>query len=89
MSQEKLYEYKKIKSRGALLHLIKMKGEKHWKFHNAEGPAISPQRKDSEFNSKEYYLHGIQYSEEAFMEIKKEKEGLPFYKQAGFKDIRF
>lgn len=86
--RERLYEYKKIKSRGALLHLIRIKGEKHWKFHNWGGPAILPQRKDSEFLTKEYHLHGIQYSEEDYLEILREREGLPFYKQAAFKGTR-
>ena len=31
----------------------------------------------------EYYLNGIQYSEDDWKEIRKEREGLPWYKQSG------
>ena len=81
--KEKAYEYKKIKSKGAIIHLIKYEGEENWKFHSWDGPAIVPQRKDSELK-KAYYLNGIEYTKEDWDERLKEREGLPYYKQSGF-----
>ena len=47
--------------------------------HNWEGPAlINKQQKN-----KDYYLNGIQYTEDQHNEIKKAGEGLPWYKQSG------
>ena len=42
-------------------------------------------------NKKEYYLNGIQHSEDSWKEIRKEREGLPWYKQSGntIKTARF
>ena len=52
-----------------------MQGEENWKFHRWDGPAIEPYDKESEM-SKSYYLHGIQYDEDAYNEIMQEREGL-------------
>jgi len=82
---EKLYEYKTIKSKGAVIHLIKMKEEEHWKFHRWDGPAIEPKSKDSEL-SKAWYLHGIPYSEEAYSDLMQQREGLPWYKNPSMKN---
>ena len=81
VNSEKLYEEKVIKSRGARHYLIKMEGEDHWKHHRWDHPAIVPINKQSEFK-KGYFLSGIEYSEEDFKEIMKEREGLPWYKQS-------
>jgi hypothetical protein len=40
--RERLYEYKEINSRGAIIHLAKYQGEENWKFHRWDGPAIEP-----------------------------------------------
>ena len=47
------------------------------KFHNWDGPALYP-----EGNKKqgEYYLYGIRYDVEEWKEMKKQWEGLPWYK---------
>lgn len=47
------------------------------KLHNWDGPALIPQG-----NSKlaEYHLYGIKYSLEDWKEMKKQWEGLPWYK---------
>jgi hypothetical protein len=48
------------------------------KLHNWEGPAlIHPDGK------KEYHIHGIPYSLDGWKEARRNREGLPFYKQAG------
>jgi hypothetical protein len=48
------------------------------KLHNWEGPAlIHPDGK------KEYHLHGIPYTLDGWKEARRNREGLPFYKQSG------
>jgi len=48
------------------------------KLHNWEGPAlIHPDGK------KEYHIHGIPYTLDGWKEARRNREGLPFYKQAG------
>ena len=85
---DKLYEEKVIKYQGARHYLIRMEGEEHFKHHRYDAPAIVPLSKDSLWK-KEYYLGGIEYTEEEFKEIMREREGLPWYKQAGGKTNRF
>jgi hypothetical protein len=82
--KEKVFEYKKIKSRGAYIHLIRVKGAQHWKFHRYDGPAIDPISKDSEFK-KSYYLNGIQYSKDIYDDLMHQREGIPFYKTTKYK----
>ncbi len=55
------------------------------KLHNWEGPAlITPKGK------KEYYLYGIEYNMEDWKERRKQREGLPWYKDPAFRgQIRF
>ena len=77
--KNKLYEYKEINSRGAIIHLAKYVGEENWKFHRWDGPAIEPYTNDCEF-SKSFYLNGIKYDEETYSTIMQEREGLPWYK---------
>ena len=78
---EKAYEYKIINSRGAKHHLIKESKSQVWKHHKWDGPAIVPHDKKSEF-VKSYFLNGIEYSADDYDEIMREREGLPWYKQA-------
>jgi hypothetical protein len=47
------------------------------KLHSWEGPALIP---EGEYKQREYYIYGIQYSEEAWGEAKRDWEGIPFYK---------
>ena len=48
------------------------------KLHNWEGPAlIHPDGK------KEYHIHGIPYTLDGWKEARRNREGLPFYKQSG------
>ncbi len=84
--REKLYEYKEINSRGAIIHLIRMQGDEHWKFHRWDGPAIEPYASDSEM-FKSYYLNGIKYDEETYNTIMQEREGLPWYKNTSMKHL--
>jgi hypothetical protein len=49
------------------------------KLHNWEGPALIPEGNE---RKREYYLHGIQYTEEGWKEARRNREGLPWYKTA-------
>ena len=79
MAKEKLYEYKKINSKGAHHYLIRIQGETSWKHHRWDGPAIVPHSKDSEFK-KSYFLNGTEYNSDEYSELMQEREGLPWYK---------
>lgn len=51
------------------------------KLHSWEGAAlVKPNEKDSE-----YYIYGIQYSKDRWLEAKKEQVGLPWYKSSSGK----
>ena len=84
--KQKLYEYKEINSRGAIIHLARYIGEENWKFHRWDGPAIEPYASDSEM-FKSYYLNGIKYDEETYNTIMQEREGLPWYKNQSMKAL--
>ena len=47
------------------------------KFHNWDGPAFYP---EGNKRQGEYYLYGIRYEMEEWKEMKKQWEGLPWYK---------
>ena len=50
-------------------------------FHSEEGPALI----NKEQRRKEYYLNGIEYTEDEWNEIRKGREGLPWYKNPSMK----
>ena len=60
-----------------IAYTLEINGEN--KLHNWEGPALI----NKEQKKKEWYLNGIQYTEDQHNEIKKAGEGLPWYKQSG------
>ena len=87
MSKEKVYEYKKMKQAGAIYHLIRYTGDSNYKIHSWDGPAIEP--KDADCTAKKaWYINGIELSQEEFDDRLREREGLPFFKQAGFEEER-
>ena len=47
------------------------------KFHNWDGPALYP---EGNKRKGEYYLYGIRYEVEEWKEMKKQWDGLPWYK---------
>ena len=47
------------------------------KFHNWDGPALYP---EGNKRKGEYYLYGIRYEMEEWKEMKKQWDGLPWYK---------
>ena len=75
----KLRKLSRIEEDGSktIAYTLEINGEN--KLHNWDGPAIV----NEEQRKKEYYLNGIQYSLDDWKGIKKEREGLPWYKQSG------
>lgn len=71
---------KLVKEDGTIVHYIKIDDVS--KMHSWDGPAYIPQG-----NSKkgEYYLYGIRYTKEEWLERKKDSNGVPFYKTASGK----
>ena len=65
-----------------VVYTLEINGEN--KLHNWEGPALINENQ----NKIEYYLNGIEYSEDDWKEIRKQREGLPWYKQSGMKGAR-
>jgi hypothetical protein len=47
------------------------------KLHNWEGPALIP---EGDNRKREYYLHGIKYTEDGWHEARRNREGLPWFK---------
>jgi hypothetical protein len=79
MKKQTIYEERRMKSKGAYHYFFKESGSTAWKYHNWEGPAIEPFEKESE-HSKEYYLYGSQLTFEEWSDARKDREGLPWYK---------
>ena len=52
------------------------------KMHNWDGPALLPQNNKRQ---AEYYLFGIKYTKDQWLEFKKNVNGVPFYKTAAGK----
>ena len=52
------------------------------KLHNWEGPARIPEGNN---RLREYYIYGIQKTEEEWKEAKRSGKGLPWYKDPRFK----
>ena len=52
------------------------------KMHNFDGPAYLPQGNK---RAAEYYVFGIKFTKEQFDNIKKDNNGVPFYKTAAGK----
>lgn len=49
------------------------------KLHSWEGPALIP---EGIMRKRQYFINGIEFSEKEWNEHRKERQGLPFYKQA-------
>ena len=53
------------------------------KRHNWEGPALIP---EGDNRKREYYIYGIQYSEDEWKDRKRDGKGLPWFKDPRFKE---
>lgn len=69
---------------GSLTTMYTLQIKEEFKIHNFEGPAIINKTQ----KIKEYYLNGIQYSEEDWKAIRKGREGLPWYKNPAMRGAR-
>lgn len=52
------------------------------KLHNWDGPALIPEGNNRQ---AEYYLYGILQSKEEWSEARRQREGVPFYKNQSMK----
>jgi hypothetical protein len=62
---------------GTILHYSDTNGVN--KLHNWDGPALIPQ---GNMKLAEYYIYGIQYSKEEWIDRKRDSNGLPWFKTA-------
>ena len=53
------------------------------KLHNWDGPALIPEGNEKK---AEYYLYGIQKTKEDWNELRRQREGVPFYKNQSMKN---
>jgi hypothetical protein len=74
-------ETKKIKTQdGSIVYYINVEGTN--KMHNYDGPAYLPQ---GNRRTAEYYVFGMKHTKDQFDSIKKDANGVPFYKTAAGK----
>ena len=52
------------------------------KLHNWDGPAYIPQGNE---RKAEYHIYGIKYSKEEWKDRRRQREGLPYYKNQSMK----
>ena len=70
-------ETKKLKTKdGTIVYYL------DGKMHNFDGPAYLPQGNK---RAAEYYVFGIKFTKDQFDNIKKDNNGVPFYKTAAGK----
>ena len=62
-----------------IVYTLEINGEN--KIHNWDGPALINKEK----KIKEYYLHGFQCTLDDWKEMKRERAGLPWYKNPSLK----
>jgi hypothetical protein len=74
-------ETKKLKTKdGSIVYYVNIKGVN--KMHSFDGPAYLPQ---GNRRAAEYYVFGIKFTKDQFDNIKKDNNGVPFYKTAAAK----
>jgi hypothetical protein len=64
---------------GTIAYVITIDGVT--KLHNWDGPALI----NKKLKIKEYHLHGLPRTEDDWKEMRKERSGLPWYKNAALK----
>jgi len=80
MAKQTIYEERRMRNNGAYHYFFRESGSEAWKYHNWEGPAIEPIEGEDTSFKKEYYLYGVKMDYETWSETRKEREGLPWYK---------
>jgi hypothetical protein len=83
----KLRKLSKIEEDGSKTTAYTLEIDGKNQLHNWEGPALINKKQ----KRKEYYLNGMPYTLDEWKDIKKGREGLPWYKQSGntIKTARF
>jgi hypothetical protein len=85
MAKDRIYETRRMRSNGAYHHFFKESGSDAWRYHNWDGPAIEPIEDEDSKYKKEYYLYGRQLTILEWEEARKNREGLPWYKNPAMK----
>ena len=80
MAKDRIYEERKMRNNGAYHYFFRESGSDAWKYHNWEGPAIEPIEDEETKYKKEYYLYGRKLTFDEWSESRKNREGLPWYK---------
>jgi hypothetical protein len=80
MAKQTIYEETRMRSKGAYHYFFKESGSEAWKYHNWEGPAIEPIEGENSEYKKSYFLYGIEMDYDTWSETRKDREGLPWYK---------
>ena len=78
--KETLETQKLVQADGTIAHYVRINGVN--KMHNWDGAALIPQGNKRQ---AEYYLFGIKYTKDQWLEFKKNVNGVPFYKTAAGK----
>jgi len=74
--KESLETQRLVQADGTIAHYVRINGVN--KMHNWDGAALIPQGNKRQ---AEYYLFGIKYTKDQWLDFKKEVNGVPFSKQ--------
>ena len=78
--KETLETQKLVQADKTVVHYVRINGVN--KIHNWDGAALIPQGNKRQ---SEYYLFGIKYTKDQWLDFKKSVNGIPFYKTAAGK----
>ena len=53
------------------------------KLHNWDGPALI---REGVYRQREYYIYGVLHTEDEWKEVKREKNGVPWYKNPAMRE---
>lgn len=82
LTENQKNEYRKsVDINGTIRHLKKMLDGK-WQLHNVDDFAYIP---EGDRKKAEYHINGIKYTKDQFKAMKKDSNGLPWYKGSSAK----
>lgn len=87
MKKDKIYEERRMRSKGAYHYFFKESGSDAWKYHNWDGPAVEPLAGETTELKKEYHLYGRQLTLEEWNDARSNREGLPWYKSPSMRGV--
>ena len=76
-------KFRKKEEDGSITTMLCLEVKGMSKLHSLEEPALI----NKEQHKKEYYINGIEYNYENWNEIRKGREGLPWYKKPAPKGV--